>query len=148
MFVTCTYATALIVSTQIRRRLGNVNVMPKGSRGKPIDDLAALMISKAMEESARAQSALKVDEIERMVRHGFNGLSGALQDPSDTWKSVIPGKQILSQFAAVAGMDIARFKLAYLRKVAQHNLSVFDEVISIFADFSSVPIEVGSKTSS
>lgn len=142
------YATALIVSGQFRRRLGNVNVMPKGSHGKSVDELAGLMISKAAEESARAQSALKGDEVEQMVRHVFSDLSGALQDPSDTWKSVIPGKQILSQFAGAASMDIARFKLAYLRNVDQYNLPVFDELISIFAHFSSVSIAVGNKASS
>lgn len=139
------YATALIVSARIRRRVGNVSVMPKGSHSKTVDDLAGLMTLKATEESARAQSALKGDEVERLIRHVFKQLSDALQDPSDAWKSVIPGKQILSQFAGAAGMDIGRFKLAYLGKVAKYNLPIFDEVISMFADFSSAPIAVENK---
>ncbi len=88
------------------------------------------------------------DEVERLVRDIFKQLSDAIQDPSDAWKSVIPGKQILSQFAAATEMDIARFKLAYLGKVAKYNLPIFDEVTSIFADFSSAPIAVENKATS
>lgn len=142
------YATALTVSARIRRQVGNVSVMPKGSHGKTVDDLAGLMTLKASEESARAQSALKADEIEHHVRHVFKQLSDALQDPSETWKSVIPGKQILSQFAATAGMDIGRFKIAYLGKVAKYNSPIFDEVIAMFADFSSAPTPTEKKTPS
>ncbi len=134
------YAAALIVSARIRRQVGNVSTMPKGSHNKTVDDLAGLMTSKASEELARAQSALKNEEVEHLVRHIFKQLSDALQDPSETWKSVIPGRQILSQFAAIAGMDIGRFKIAYLGKVAKYNSPIFDEVISMFADFSSAPI--------
>ena len=142
------YAAALIVTTRIRRQVGNVSVMPKGSHSKTVDDLAGLMTLKATEESARTQSALNGDEVERLVRHVFKQLSDALQDPSDAWKSVIPGKQILSQFAAAAGMDIGRFKLAYLGKVAKYDLPIFNEVISMFADFSSAPIAVENKATS
>lgn len=142
------YATALIVSARIRRQVGNVSVMPKGSHSKTVDDLSSLMTLKASEESVRAQSALKDDEVERLVRHVFKQLSDALQDPSEAWKSVIPGKQILSQFAAAAGMEISRFKIAYLGKVAKCNSPIFDEVILMFTDFSSAPIVVENKTRS
>ena len=141
------YATGLIISAQIRRQVGNISVMPKGCHDKTVDDLADLMTSKAMEESARVQPALKGDEVERLVRSVFKHLSDALQDPSDTWKSVIPGKKILSQFAAEAGMDISRFKLAYLATVAKYNFSIFDEVVSIFSNFSSASIIVENKSS-
>jgi predicted ATPase len=109
------YATALIVSARIRRRVGNVSIMPKGSHGKAVDDLAGLMTLKAKEESARADSALNGDEVDRLVRLVFEQLSDVLQDPSDAWKSDIPGKQILSQFAAAAGMDVGRFNIHILQ---------------------------------
>jgi predicted ATPase len=132
------YATALVVSSRFRIKVGNVSVMPKGSHGKTVDDLANLITSKAAEESTRAQSALRNDEVDRVIREVFKKLSDSLQDPSDAWKAEIPGKQILAQFAAVAGMDIGRFKLGYLKKAAQYNSPIFEEVISIFTDFASV----------
>lgn len=118
--------------------------MPKGSHNKTVEELAGMMTLKAKEESARTQSALKDDEVESQVRHVFYQLSEALQDSSDRWKSVIPGRQILSKFAAASGMDVGRFKILYLGKVAKYNLPVFDEVISMFADFSSAPITVAN----
>jgi hypothetical protein len=91
------------------------------------------------------QFALKNDEVDRLVRQVFKELLDSLQDTSSTWKAVIPGKQILSQFAATAGIDIGRFKLGYLKKADQYRSPIFDEVVSIFAEFSSAPIAVGNK---
>jgi hypothetical protein len=133
------YAAALISSSRVRRRVGNVSVMPKGCHGKAQDDLVALMTAKASDESARTQLALRNDEVEQLVRSVYKELSDSLQGPSDAWKSVIPGKQILAQFASEVGMDLSRYKLAYLAQTTKMSSPVFDEIVSIFEEFSSTP---------
>lgn len=131
------YAAALITSARIRTRAGNVSIMPKGAHEKTIDELAQSITSKAVDESSRVHDVLKTTEIDSTVRAVFKELSDALDDPSDRWKAIVPGKQILTQFAAAAGIDAGRFKLGYMRVVFKNNLSVFDDVVHIFKDFSS-----------
>jgi predicted ATPase len=129
------YAAALIVARQIRRQVGNVDVMPKGVNGKSVDELVALVRARCGEEAVRASAGLDEASVESLTRKVFAELELAANDSSDAWKHVIPGKQILSQFARAAGMDVARLKLAFLNYVARHNLPVFDDVLSIFEDF-------------
>lgn len=133
------YATALIVSARIRRCAGNVSVMPRGSHSKSVDELAGLIAGKANLELVRLQVALKGDDVDRVVREVFNKLSDLLHDPSDSWKSEVPGKQILAQFSSAAGMEVGRFKTLYLASVAKTQLPIFDDVLTIFADFASAP---------
>jgi hypothetical protein len=139
------YATALIVSSRIRRQVGNVSVMAKGSHGKSVDELVGSMTAKAIEESERAQSALKTEAVEHLIRSIYKSLSDSLYDPSEAWKSSIPGKQILSKFTAEAGIDSSRFKLAYLAQASKSGSPIFDEIISIFETFASTPIAVHTK---
>ncbi len=133
------YATALIVSARIRRSAGNVSVMPRGSHSKSVDELAGLIAGKANLELVRLQGALKGDDVDRAVREVFVKLSDLLHDRSDSWKSEVPGKQILAQFSSAAGMEVGRFKTLYLASVAKTQLPIFDDVVSIFADFVSAP---------
>jgi|HubBroStandDraft_1064217.scaffolds.fasta_scaffold00671_19 predicted ATPase len=130
------YATALITSARIRRRVGNVSIMTKGVHGLNVDELAAAIVGKANSELARVQTALMSSDVELMVRETFVKLQALIQDPSDRWKFEIPGKQILGQFSAATGMELARFKILYLATAAKGNSAVFSNVISIFADFS------------
>ncbi len=136
------YATALIVSARIRRQVGNVSVMAKGCHGKTADELVSLMTLRAREESERTQSILKNDTVEHLIRSKYTELSDSLQDPSEAWKTVIPGKQILSKFAAEAGIDSSRFKLAYLFQASNSGSPVFDEIISIFEHFALTRAEI------
>jgi predicted ATPase len=130
------YATALIVSARMRRRAGNVDVMPKGNHNKAVDDLASMVGGKATDELTRVQSALDGKEAAAMVREIFGILEALLKDPTDKWKSEIPGKQILGKFAGSARMDISRFKTLYLVTAEKMGSSIFDDVTSIFSDFS------------
>ena len=129
------YAAALIASNRIRRQVGNVSVMPKGVHNKSVDELAALVVARVTEEAKRASQVLTSGDVEAQVRSIYAELDAMLKDPSDRWLTVIPGKTILAQFAAAAGMDLGRLKLAYLNRVTRDNLAVFDEPISIFSDF-------------
>lgn len=133
------YATALIVSSRVRRQVGNVSLMPKGAHDKSVDELVQLMTARGQEELLRATAALNVADIEAAVRNVFEELKVALADSSDKWKVLIPGKQVLAQFAAVAGLDLAKFKLKYMATVAAQGSSIFDEVVGIFAQFAATP---------
>lgn len=129
------YATALIASSHIRRQVGNVSVMPKGCHNKSVDDLVALMNTKVTDESSRASNVLRAPEVEQFVRKTYSELDAATNDPLDSWKSVIPGKQVLVQFANAAGINAAQLKFSFLNQVTQKQLPVFDDVLSIFAEF-------------
>jgi hypothetical protein len=131
------YAAALIASSHIRRQVGSVSVMPKGCHGKSSDDLVALINTKVTEEATRASSVLRSADIEQFVRKTYSELESAANDPLDSWKAIFPGKQVFAQFAAAAGIDGARLKLAFLNQVTQKQLPIFDDVMSIFSDFAS-----------
>ncbi len=133
------YATALIVSSRVRQQVGNVSLMPKGAHDKSVDELVRLMVARSQVELGRASDALNAGDIEVAVRGVFEELKLALADSSDRWKILIPGKQVLAQFSAVAGLDLVKFKLKYMAAVAAHGSNIFDDVVEIFAQFAAVP---------
>jgi predicted ATP-binding protein involved in virulence len=130
------YASALIVSDQIRRSVGNVSVMPKGNHDKPAGELADLVEQRSAEELQRVQSSLAANSLRPLVEEVYSKLRDSLTDGSDRWKSDIPGKQILAKFAKLSGLELSRFKLLYVNTAERESIAVFDEVITLFSDFS------------
>ena len=130
------FAVALIVSARIRRRVGNVSIMPKGSHGMSVDELAILMSSRLTEECGRVNAGMSVVELETMIRAEYARLEAVLADPTERWKTEIPGKAILAKFASYAGIELGRFKLLYLATADYMGSSAFADVVSIFSDFS------------
>lgn len=129
------YATALITSADIRRKVGNVSVMPKAAHNKSVDELVALFNQKVAEELTRTSAILQPREIETSLRNTFADLDAAIREPSSKWLTVIPGKPVLAQFAAVANIDLGRLKLAYLNRVTRTNAPIFEDILQIFSDF-------------
>lgn len=130
------YATALIVSSHVRRRAGNASVMPKAIHDMHVDALARAISERVDNERQRLHAELDGASIDAMARGVFAKLQGYLQDASETWKTEIPGKPILGRLAAVSGLELGRFKTLYLATAEREGLPVFQDVISIFQEFS------------
>jgi predicted ATPase len=130
------YATALIVSKHFRHEVGNVDLMPKDCHGKSVEELKALFARSQNEEATRVEGALQHEAVERLVETTFDRLSRSLEDDDDVWLTEIPGKQLFSMFCSRAKIDAARLKTLYIRNGLAGETNPFEEIISIFADFS------------
>ena len=131
------YAVALIVSAQVRREVGNVSIMPKGLQAQDVDSLIHLFIDRASQEASRVGDTLLSTKIESLVRNTHATLEAACSGTTDEWVAKMPAKQILGRFAALAGLDVGRLKLSYIKAVQKHSLSCFDDLIEIFGGFAS-----------
>lgn len=132
---TIPHATALIVAAQIRRLVGNISVMPKGLQ-QDVNLLVTLFQKKVSEEQIRTTTALDMPNIEQLIRQTYANFETICNDGSDRWIELIPGKQILSRFAPMTPLDVGRIKLAYVKSTQKHSLHTFDEIVSIFREFS------------
>lgn len=133
---TIPYATALIVSASIRRLVGNISIMPKGLQRQDVDALVMLFQQKVSEEQARTNTALSFQEVEKLTRQTYTNLEAICAGESDQWIEQIPGRPILSRFAAMTPLDVGRIKLAYVKVTQRHSLPTFDDVTAIFEEFS------------
>jgi energy-coupling factor transporter ATP-binding protein EcfA2 len=131
------YTAALMESASYRQAVGNVDVMPKGAHGKTSKDLSNLMESRAKSEIARLEQALAPAKVSASVAERMDKIQQSLANDSDDWQKVIPGKQLLARFAALAKIDVGRLKTLYVRQVELSKTDTFNEIISIFEHFSS-----------
>ena len=100
------YATALNVSAQFRMEAGNIDIMPKGCHDKKCDELAQLITAKATSELERIGATFAPGQCESAVHASFAALEQSLND--DTWRFIVPGKQLLAKFASKAALDVGR----------------------------------------
>jgi len=131
------HAVGLIVSAQIRRDVGNASILPKGLQKQGVDAVVKLMAERATTESQRVGSSLDAARVEALVRDTHRRLEAACAGTD--WKEIIPGKQILSRFAAAASLDVGRLKLAYIKVEQKYSFGCFDEIVELFERFSAVP---------
>lgn len=132
------YAAALATSSYFRERVGNVSLMVKDCAGMGIDDLVGKLVTRVGEEQNRISSSLQVNEIEQYVRATAQKLQDSLDEDTDDWKALVPGRPLLNIFAARAKLDSARLKTAYIREAERQSVNPFKEVIDIFASFAAV----------
>lgn len=125
------YATALIVSNDVRRKCGNVSVMPNGRIS--VDELPSLLTRSALEEKTRLQTLLEQDAIVNLTQKTLARLQRSLEDGS--WKKLFPGRPIFNQFANAAKLEPGRLRLAYLNATASDGYGIFSEIIEIFSRF-------------
>jgi hypothetical protein len=138
------YAVGLIVSAQVRRDVGNASILPKGLQKQDVDTLVALIVGRASDELQRVGTSLDATRVEALVRDTYTKLEAACT--SAEWKAIIPGKQVLSRFAAAAGLDLGRLKLAYIKAVHRHSLGCFDEIVNLFERFSTLQEDALGRT--
>lgn len=113
------YAVSLGVSSSLRQRVGNVDLMPKGCDRKSMTQTQELLVTQATSESQRVASALEDDVIRREVEVSFGRLEKAITDDNEVWQEAIPGKQVLATFASRAGVSTPRAKSLYLAAAAE-----------------------------
>ena len=126
------YAVALAASSGLRRRVGNVDLMPKDVHGKSSADTQALFRSVAEDELGRVSAVLAEDEVRREVEEAFKRLEIALEQDSDEWKALIPGKRVLAVFAGQAHISLPRAKALYIGQAPKSQQNPFQEIIDLF----------------
>jgi hypothetical protein len=128
------YATALVVSRQLRLTAGNIDVMPSACTAIPPDELATKIASTAASESARITAELQAQRVENLTKHTYATLSKSVVD--GTWRTFIPGKQIINRFCALANISVGRYINLYLAESEKSGHIVFKEILDIFQEFS------------
>lgn len=128
------YAVALKVSADMRERVGNVSVMPRGAAEcETADDLVQLMNAKLQAERGRVQAGLDQALLDTLVRSEHARLSTALVNDDPVWRADIPGKIIFAKFAGAAGLQSGRLKQMYLARANMD--AAFEDIVSIFGRF-------------
>ncbi len=131
------YAAALTTSSYFREQVGNLNIMAKDCHAMSIDDLVKQLVTRGVEEQSRIASSLQSEAVESYARTIARKLQDSLDQDTDEWKALIPGKQLLNMFANRAKLDPARLKTAYIRKAEKWPVNPFQEVIDVFSSFAS-----------
>jgi len=65
----------------------------------------------------------------------MTALQKSLDEDSEEWKKVIPGKILVNKFAALAKLDAGRLKTLYIRQVEKNGSDVFEDIVEIFQHF-------------
>ena len=131
------YATALATSSYIRAEAGNVDIMAKGCDQLNIDQLVEQILGRAAIERVRVSESLRNDAIEHYARRVARTIQDSLDQDTDEWKHHTPGKALFNMFADRVKLDAARLKTAYIICAQNQSESPFQEIIDIFASFSS-----------
>lgn len=127
------YASALKISAAVRQKVGNASTMPKGVDGTVgATDLSDLFAERAQSELNRISCALDKQAIQSRIVAEYNRLHAAVAADDPLWRTELPGRRILNQFAAAAQINVGRLKTLYLAK-ADHG-TTFSEIVSIFQD--------------
>lgn len=129
------YATALYVSQTIRRRCGNVDIMPKSCHGISVGELIGLLGGRAAEEVARLGLALTQESVAQLVETYFRDLTVSIESDDEAWQRLIPGRPLLARFCESAQLSQRRVKFLFLSSASTAEPNPFQDVISIFDDF-------------
>jgi ABC-type cobalamin/Fe3+-siderophores transport system ATPase subunit len=129
------YAAAIALSSAVREKIGNVDLMPGDCHGKTAAELAALMKAKAEAEFRRVETGIDLPNLEASARQLFDRLQGVLGQDTTEWQTAVPGKPILSAFCQRASIPQGRAKTLYIKQVQESNATVFDEIIDLFRLF-------------
>ncbi|MBI4749201.1 MAG: ATP-binding protein [Acidobacteria bacterium] len=129
------YAVALYVSAEMRKNIGNVDLMPRDCHSKPLGELLQLIAERAVAESNRVKHKLDQSQVETTTRTIALKLEESLKN-ADEWKTLIPGKNILNRFLKDVKQPIDQAKRAYIQVALESGSEVFKDIQEIFADFS------------
>lgn len=129
------YAVALKVSSVIRQKVGNASIMPKGCEGKSETELLGLFSGRSQSELDRFQEALKTDNIKNAIDQHFREMNTSLDNDTEDWKKVLPGRPIFRQFVRRANLDIGRAKRLYIMKAQEVAENPFADIDAVFSDF-------------
>ncbi|MFZ3064094.1 MAG: ATP-binding protein [Nitrospirota bacterium] len=129
------YAAALTTSSYFREQVGNLDIMAKDCHTMSIDDLVKQLVTRGVEEQGRIASSIQPGAVESYARTIAKKLQDSLDQDTDEWKALIPGRPLLNMFAGRAKLDSARLKTAYIREAEKKPVNPFQEVIDVFSSF-------------
>jgi energy-coupling factor transporter ATP-binding protein EcfA2 len=130
------YATALTVSAHFRTAAGNVDITPRGVHEMSATEVADALRARAVEESCRVSVALEPNAVGELAQRIHNEVKASLEDGTDAWKVVVPGRSLLHRFSNHVGLQPGRLKQAYIAEALLGPTSPFQDIIDIFAAFS------------
>lgn len=130
------YATALHTASSLRMEAGNVDIMPKDCHDKSLADVQLLLTDIAKEETARLGSTLDPAAVTCRASEYYTRLTESLNDDSEDWKALIPGKPLVGRFARTAQLHPSRAKTLYIRRAQGSSLNAFKDILDIFQGFS------------
>jgi ABC-type lipoprotein export system ATPase subunit len=127
------YAVALQVAAEFRDRAGNLDLMPKGSHTMSQDQLIDAIKAKATAERGRLTKSVE----EAIVGERTATLFKEFKDSVKTglWRTLLPGRLILAEFANRTALDQARIKTSYIRIAGRKEKGPFADIIAIFWSF-------------
>jgi len=129
------YATALSVAFDLRRAVGNIDVMPKGVHGTSLEELQELIGKRVATEQSRLATALDSERVNQLVANTFRRFQETVDADDGEWKRIIPGKPLLGGFAGRAHLHLGRAKSLYISAALSHPREPFREVLKIFEAF-------------
>ena len=128
------YAVALNVSSEIRRNVGNISIMPKNAaNAQNAGALMVAMLPRVQEELKRVAAGMNEEILGQLIQTEFDRLTNAIDQDTDLWKVDIPGRILLNKFAGTAQIQPGRLKQMYL--AAANPDVTFGDIIKIFEDF-------------
>jgi ABC-type cobalamin/Fe3+-siderophores transport system ATPase subunit len=129
------YTTSLIESAKYRNQVGNLDIMPKGCDKKSSDELANLIQMRVRTERERINLIIDEASIKSSVQETFDALNQSIEGDTDSWKKIIPGKQLFNTFAHQSGIGAGRLKALYLSESTNHSPYPFEDIVTIFERF-------------
>jgi len=129
------YTVALMVAQKIRLAVGNIDILPDACHGKSSEDLTTLFAECVASETTRVADGLDASKIKGFVKDAYEEIQTLLAEDNNGWKDRLPGRPILSMFAARAKLDVSRIKTMYLQRALLQGVGPFQEIIDIFSDF-------------
>lgn len=129
------YAAALMTAAHFREIIGNVDIMPKGCHGKTANELAALVLERADGEKSRVTKGLENEAIADFVEARMKELEASLNDDTDDWKRLVPGRIILKAFCSKTPLAYDAFRTAFINAAEKVLKNPFGDVIEIFDSF-------------
>jgi hypothetical protein len=114
--------------------------MPKGCHTMSQEKLIAAITEKVAAERSRV--AMAVDDSQVVERTGrlFRDFSDSIS--SGDWRTLLPGRPILAEFASRTRLDLTRIKTSYIRLAAGKDDGPFSDIFQIFGSFIRPPSDV------
>lgn len=132
------YITALTVSKILRKRFGNIDVMPKGAHGMPLSDLRVQFEMARAAEAMRFNGSMLPEEVREIVDETYSRFESMVNSDDLSWTRHFPGKPIFLAFCGQANIKAGRLKSLYIRRALKRDDSPFDDIIADFSHFSSL----------
>ncbi len=129
------YSTALAIAAVMRQGVGGIDLMPDKCHSLGEKEVVRLLVERARQELERIDGVLNLDQVSALGSEYYQSLQASLDSDDDTWKTLIPGRQILARFASVAQIQLSRLKRSYIVECGSDPEGPFAEILQIFTSF-------------